>query len=189
MPVPTEISFHGIEPGDMLRRRVEEQAERLERYDDDIIGARVTVEGAHAHGHKKILEVHVEISLEGKTVFAKREAQYPEPQGTMGYYTAVSDAFDAAMRQMDEFLTRRRRDVKTHEGANVYGRVVRLNRANEHGFIETPEGHNLFFHRAVVADDDYDRLTEGSEVVYDVAEAEGAYGPQARSVKLRQPGV
>jgi cold shock CspA family protein len=189
MPVPVEISFHGIESSDTLRRRVEEQAERLETREDDIVGARVVVEAAHAHGHKRVLEVHVEISLEGKTVFAKREAQYPEPTGTRGYYTAVSDAFDAAIRQMDDFLSRRRRDVKTHEGARVYGRVVRLNRANEHGFIETPDGDNLFFHRAVVEDDDYERLAEGSEVIYDVAEAEGAYGPQARSVKLRQPGV
>jgi cold shock CspA family protein len=189
MAVPAEISFHGLDSSDALRRRIDDQLKRLDRYEDDIIGARIAVEAAHQHGHKTVLEVHVEISLEGRTVFAKREAQLPEPMGTRGYYTAVSDAFDAAIRQMDDYLTRRRRDVKTHEGAGVYGRVVRLNRANEHGFIETPEGHNLFFHRAVVADDDYDQLTEGAEVLYDVAEAEGAYGPQARTVKLRPRGV
>jgi ribosome-associated translation inhibitor RaiA/cold shock CspA family protein len=184
MPIPLELAFHGIEGSESMRRRIEEQVAKLEPWEDAIIGCRTVVELAHRHGHKSIVEIHVEVSVEGGTLFAKRDTQLPEPANQMGFHAAVGEAFDAMLRQLKEYKSKRRREVKVHEGGG-YGRIRRLDHLHEHGFIETPDGINLFFHRAVVADDEYERLTEGAEVVYRVAEAEGAYGPQAAMVKLR----
>ncbi len=184
MPIPLEFAFRGLEGTDAMRSRIEAQVARLEPWEDVIIGARVSVEVAQRHGHKAIVEIHLEVSVEGDTLFAKRDTQLPEPANQMGFYATLGETFDAMLRQLKGYKARRRRDVKVHEGGG-YGRIQRLDPVHEHGFIETPDGINLFFHRAVVAEGEYERLHEGAEVVYRIAEAEGTYGPQAAMVKLR----
>lgn len=187
MPVPVELAYRGFDPGDTIRNHVDTMIAKLDRFEDIIIGARVTVESAHRHGHKHVLEIAVEVSLEKDRVYAKREAQVPEPAGAHTVWTALSEAFGAVMRQIEDAKERQKRQVKTHEMGPDRGRVARLNRERRDGFVERADGHLLFFHDAVVEDDAYDQLAEGDEVVYGVAEAESAYGPQARFIKRHGP--
>jgi hypothetical protein len=63
-----------------------------------------------------------------------------------------------------------------------HGRIARLNPAVRNGFIEMPDGESLFFSEAVL-EGDFDKLTEGDEVIATPAEAESPYGPQASAVK------
>ena len=49
------------------------------------------------------------------------------------------------------------------------------------GFIETPNGQDLFFHRSAVADGRFDELAEGQHVTYD--EGSGPKGPCAERVQ------
>ena len=62
--------------------------------------------------------------------------------------------------------------------------MVRLYPAQSYGFIETPGGVDVYFHRVVVEDDAFDQLEVGSEVLYSLAEGEGPMGPQASRVRL-----
>jgi len=51
-----------------------------------------------------------------------------------------------------------------------------------YGFLTTPEGRELYFHRNAVLGRDFDKLEVGTEIRYD--EEMGEAGPQATSVKV-----
>ena len=50
------------------------------------------------------------------------------------------------------------------------------------GFIETPDGREVYFHRNAVLNDAFDRLTVGSDVRF--VENEGVKGSQASTVRV-----
>jgi cold shock CspA family protein len=182
MQVPPELSFHGMPASPAIERLVREQMARLERF-GDIISCRVIASAAHRQPHKSSLALTVEVSVPGDTLVARREARSHQAHNNADVYGVVRDAFDAVVRQIEDHAARRRHQVKIHDGAPVYGRVVRLNPQNDHGFIETAAGVTLFFHRVVVENDGFDRLAVGSEVEYSAADEDGAYGPQAKWVR------
>jgi cold shock CspA family protein len=62
------------------------------------------------------------------------------------------------------------------------GKVARIDSSEEFGFIETPDGRELYFHRNSVLNDAFARLKPGTAVTY--AEEEGEKGPQASTVRL-----
>ena len=56
-----------------------------------------------------------------------------------------------------------------------------------YGFIVSPDGRNVYFHRNSVRDERFEDMQVGMEVVF--TEEQGLRGPQASSVRLRQgPG-
>jgi cold shock CspA family protein len=60
------------------------------------------------------------------------------------------------------------------------GRVARLVEDEGYGFIETPDGQELYFHRENLASNNFDQLAEGSEVQF--LEDIGSEGFQAKRV-------
>ncbi|MEE8074620.1 MAG: cold shock domain-containing protein, partial [Candidatus Binatia bacterium] len=95
-------------------------------------------------------------------------------------YVAVRDAFDAARRQLQNFAKRQRRDVKTHE-VIPYARVGKLFREKGFGFLELPDGREVYFHKNSVLEMPFDLMEVGMEVHF--AEEQGEKGPQASTVK------
>jgi cold shock CspA family protein len=73
------------------------------------------------------------------------------------------------------------RKTKTHELTPV-ARVVRLFPEAGYGFIKTPEGRELYFHRNSVISPGFNHLEVGTEVRFD--EEMGEKGPQATTVKV-----
>jgi cold shock CspA family protein len=71
--------------------------------------------------------------------------------------------------------------VKTHVPA-PHGRVSKLFPEQDYGFIETPEGGEIYFHRNSVLPPGFDRLEIGTEVRF--AEEAGQEGPQASTVAI-----
>lgn len=64
------------------------------------------------------------------------------------------------------------------------GKVKWFNDAKGYGFIETPEGKDLFVHYSAINMDGYKTLAEGQQVSYEVVH--GAKGPQASNVTTAQ---
>jgi cold shock CspA family protein len=93
----------------------------------------------------------------------------------------MRDAFDTARRKLEDYVRRRRQAVKAHE-VPPHGRVSRLFPQEDYGFIETPDGREIYFHRHSVLHDAFERLQVGAEVTF--AEEEGKKGPQASTVRL-----
>ncbi|HEX6143759.1 MAG TPA: HPF/RaiA family ribosome-associated protein [Geminicoccaceae bacterium] len=183
MQEPLQITFHNLDHSDALEARVRDRAARMERYYDGVIGCRVSIEGPHKQPHKSTLAISITVHVPGRDLVASREGRLHEVDARQEASGIVNEAFDAIDRQLEEFSQKQRRDVKTHDGP-LYARVVRLYPQQDYGFIETPEGVDLYFHRVVVRDDKFDQLEVGSEVYYDAADEEGAVGPQASSIQI-----
>jgi cold shock CspA family protein len=94
-------------------------------------------------------------------------------------YVAIRDGFAAARRQLQDMDRKIGGNVKTHEEA-PRGRIARIFYFEGYGFIETPDGDEVYFHRNSVAGEDFDRLEVGNEVRFS-AEL-GEKGPQASAV-------
>jgi ribosome-associated translation inhibitor RaiA len=180
MQLPLQISFRNMEHSPALEATIRKKAGRLDEFAGRIMSCRVVVEPAgrhHEHGNQ--YHVHVDITLPGGEVVATREphlhAQYKE----IG--VAIRDAFDAAARQLEDYVRRQRKDVKAHAG-NPHGKVSKLVSGEDYGVLTTRDGRELYFHRSSVLDGTFDKLKVGTEVAF--AEEEGDEGPQASTVRV-----
>jgi cold shock CspA family protein len=150
------------------------KAADLETYYDSIISCRVVVEGPVRHHHTGPFTVRIDLSVPGAELVVDRHAD-------KDLYVAIRDAFDAARRRLEDYARRQRGTVKVHEEA-TRGRVTKLFPEAGYGFLETPEGREIYFHRHSVLHPGFDRLEIGMEVRF--AEEEGEKGPQASSVAI-----
>jgi cold shock CspA family protein len=97
-------------------------------------------------------------------------------------WTALQEAFDAARRRLVDFAQVQRRESGATPARNNRARVVRLFPWEGYGFLEAPDGHEVYFHRNSVVNEGFDRLEVGSEVR--IVEEDGDKGPQASRVVL-----
>lgn len=87
----------------------------------------------------------------------------------------------SAARQLEDYVRRQRGDVKSH-ARTPHGKVSKLLPSEDYGFLTTPDGREIYFHRNSVLNEAFDKLEIGTEVSF--AEEEGNRGPQASTVKL-----
>jgi cold shock CspA family protein/ribosome-associated translation inhibitor RaiA len=182
MQEPLQIAFRNMATSPALERRVRELFGRLERYYDGIISARIVIEAPHKQPPRSTLGVSISIGVPGRDIVVKREQRLHQAgDHNVGVLT---EAFEAAARQVEEYSRIRRREVKALEPERQHARIVQLYPEQDYGFIETREHQNLYFHRAVVRADQFDALEPGSEVTYTLADDEGPMGPMASSIEL-----
>jgi ribosomal subunit interface protein len=176
--IPLEISFRNVTPSPGLEADIREKAAKLEEFYDRITSARVVVETPHRrHRQGKLFHVRLDLRVPGREIVVSRE-----PAGHHAYedvYVAIRDAFDAAKRQLEDYVREVRGSVKTHEPL-PQGRIAGLHPEEDYGFIATPDGREVYFHRHSVVDADFDRLRVGDEVRF--VEEAGEQGPQASTV-------
>jgi len=180
MEVPLQIHFHNLEPSDAVESNVRKRAERLERYCDDIISCRVTIEAPHKHHHHgNIYRVTIDVRTPGDESIASRApAQHHAHEDV---YVAIRDAFDAVLRQLQDHQLQKRGHVKFHD-TPPHGKITELYSAGDYGTITDGDGREIYFHRNSVVNVDFDSLTIDSEVRF--VEELGDKGPQASSVHL-----
>lgn len=180
MQTPLEIAFHNVQPSDALEGAIRKHVEKLDRIYGRLIGCRVSVEALHKqHRTGNVYEVHIELMVPGQNLVVSREPhKAKERYANPDVYASVRDAFKSAERQLKNFRQRQRREVKPHE-AMLPGRVAQLVPEQDHGFLVTPTGSQLYFHRNSVMDD-FDRLKPGDPVSF--VEATGDTGPTASKV-------
>jgi cold shock CspA family protein len=94
-------------------------------------------------------------------------------------YSCLRDAFHIAERRLTEYKRRISGEVKPHEEAFA-GEVAQLYPREEHGFIRTHEGTQLYFHRNSLVGGDFEKLRVGDRVHF--VEADGDTGPIAYKV-------
>jgi cold shock CspA family protein len=93
-------------------------------------------------------------------------------------YIVLRDAFDAAKRKLEDYARIQRGDVKAHDQA-MRGNIAELFEEG-YGFIETPLGERLYFHRDNVMSPRFEQLSIGTEVQF--LEEMGSEGMQAKRV-------
>jgi len=180
MQLPLQITFRHMEHSDAIEAMVRDKAMRLDKFAGDIMSCRVVIEPLAKHRkHGNPYEVRIDLKLAGKEIAITREAAEHEEYKHLE--VALRDAFDEARRQIEDYVRRRRGDVKHHEPL-PHARVCRLFPEQGYGFLETPDGREIYFHRNAVLHGAFDRLEIGTEVAF--VEEEGLKGPQASTVKL-----
>jgi cold shock CspA family protein len=179
MEVPLEITLRDVAPHEeAVGAEIRKRAVRLDRFYGLIQRCRVVVEAPHKHHeHGKHFSVRIELSMPHKKIVVNRE--HGERRSHEDINVVVRDAFEAAERQLEEFAEQQRGETKAHE-APPHGRVSRL--FTGYGFIEKPDGSEVYFHKNSVLDDEFENIRVGSEVRF--SEETGEEGPQASTVRL-----
>jgi ribosomal subunit interface protein len=175
-----QLTFRNMRPSPAIEAEVREKAAMLEEFCDRVTSVRVVVETPHRqHRQGKLWHVRVDVRVPGRELVVSREpAQHHAYEDV---YVAIRDAFDAAKRQLEDYVREMRGTIKTHEPPPE-GRIVRLDPERGYGFIATPDAREIYFHRNSVVGAEFDQLRVGDEVRF--AEELGEEGPQASSVHL-----
>ena len=175
MQRPLKITSRDFPLSEAVEAEIREKSAALENYYERLRGCEVTVHApALKHHHKGgPFLVAIRLTVPGKELTVDHQEEEELSQ-------AIREAFDAARRQLEDYVWEQRGSVKVHE--SMVGRVSRLEREPGYGFIETPDGREIYFHCNSVLDRAFDRLEVGAEVRF--AEEEGEQGPQASTVIL-----
>jgi cold shock CspA family protein len=147
----------------------------------------VAIEQPHQHQRThNPYRVRIEVTMPpGKDLVVTKEPRDSDRFDNVS--TVIRKAFDAIERQMKDAAERRRGDVKSH-ASEPTALVSRLLRDQDYGFLQTPDGREIYFHRHAVLHEDYERLEIGTEVRF--AEEMGEKGPQASTVQIvNKPGA
>jgi cold shock CspA family protein len=180
MKLPLQISFHNTDAIPAVEEVIRARASRLDRYCDHIMSCRVVIDMPHTHHqHGNLYQIRLDITVPGDEIAVSREA--PEHAAAKDLPAAIKDAFDAADRLLEDYVRRRRKDVKHHEERSR-ARVRVVEEGQDFGFLETSDGREVYFHKNSVINADFDSLSTGTEVTF--TEEAGEKGPQATSVRV-----
>ena len=175
MKVPLQITARNFELTEAIEDLIYEKAEKLDLCYDQIMRCSVLVEAPHRRHRKGILyNVRIDITMPGKEFVVTREAHED-------LYVAIGNAFRVACRQLENYTERLRGDVKYHE-EKPRAFVSSLFPEKGYGFLTTPDGREIYFHRNSVIGDMFKYLKIGTKVYF--VEESGEKGPQASTVKL-----
>jgi cold shock CspA family protein/ribosome-associated translation inhibitor RaiA len=174
MQLPLQITARDASLSEAAEGDIRVKAADLDTYYDRIMSCRVVVEGPGRHHRKGPYTVRIDLTVPGAELVVDRQTDED-------LYVAIRDAFDAARRRLEDHARRQRGDVKVHENAPS-GRVCRLFPEQDYGFLETPDGREIYFHRNSVLHPGFERLEIGTEVRF--TEEAGAQGPQASTVAI-----
>ncbi|MGQ9369835.1 HPF/RaiA family ribosome-associated protein [Azospirillum sp. ST 5-10] len=181
METNLEIAYHGVDPTPDVDAYIRERCDKLSRYYDRLVGVRVAVEAQHRqHKNGNVFDVHIELMVPGQDLVVSRQPKKAkEKYAHPDVRTSLRDAFEAAERQLVQHKQKLRGDVKAHD-AEEPGRVAQLYPDEDHGFIMTSTGTQLYFHRNSCIDVDFADLKTGDPVKY--IETMGDTGPTASKV-------
>jgi ribosomal subunit interface protein len=175
METPLQIKVHNIPASESYESVIREKVDKLASVYDRITHCRVVIDAPHRHRtHGFLYTVRIHLTVPNGEVVVKRE-----PNEDL--YVAIRDAFNAAKRQLQDFARRQRGDVKVHEETPV-ATVAKVFPVEGYGFLLTPDGREIYFHRNSMVDGDFDQLETGAEVRF--SEEQGMNGPQASTVSL-----
>jgi len=198
MKLPIQISFHNLPHDDRIEAMIRKEAAKLDSFYERIMRCQVVVDIPHRHrvwGNP--YNIRIDITVPGEEIVVNREPSLHSAQqdvnaeqwsksveGRIAHkYAAVAirDAFGTARRLLQDFARRRRGEVKSHS-PEARARVIRLVHDEPYGFLLTPDGREIYFHKSSVLNRGFNRLKVGTEVSF--VEEQGEKGPQASTVRL-----
>ena len=178
MKLPVQIAFHNMPHDAGIESAIRANAEWLDNYYDRIMSCRVVVDHPHLH-HKEgnLYQIRIDLKVPEGELAVKREPSLHVDYKDLD--SMIRDAFDEVRRQLEDYTRRRRGEVKVHESL-PHARVVRVFPESGYGFLETPDGREVYFHRNSVVRASFEDLNVGTEVRF--VEELGDKGPQASTV-------
>ncbi|MGM0575410.1 MAG: cold shock domain-containing protein [Myxococcota bacterium] len=188
MQVPLDTHFRGLTDSEATEARavIERDIAKIERLTPNIISCHVAVErlqSAQRSGSPYRVRIKINLPPDSELIVDKKPGTHDmhDPMTRV-----IHDAFRAMRRQVKEGLEKRRGNVKTHDEPRAF--VVRLFPEEDYGFLKTPTGDDVYFHKNAVLHHDWQRLTVGTQVRFE--EVMGQKGPQASTVQIiDKPGA
>lgn len=183
MQTQPQISFDDVPVDEQVRTAALEHVAQLERLSDRITGCHVVIAQPHRH-HRggRLYSVRVDVVLPGGEIVVNRDQHLDHAHEDV--FVALRDSFLAARRRLEDHVRRMRGMEKPH-APRARGRIAQIFPLAGYGFIETPEGREIYFHRHALSDPDFKAADIGSAVFF--SEEEGDEGPQAAAVHLIHP--
>ncbi len=182
MQTPLHIRYGNLT--DTQKRELEDiiraEIDHLETVTDEVTSCDVAIERPNENlASGSPWRVRVKISHPPhQELVAKHEAGHGDAAEPLG--AIIRGVFEALRRQLDRALAKMRDDVKHHE--EPVALVTKLFDEADYGFLRTPDGREVYFHKNAVVHDGFDRLTVGTEVRF--VETDGNEGPQASTVQI-----
>jgi ribosomal subunit interface protein len=103
MKQPLQITYRGMTQSEALSSHIREHLEKLEHFFDGIQGCRVVVDEPHRHKSQgKHFHVLVDLTVPGREIVVGRDPV--EHRNFEDPYIAVSEAFEAARRQLERYV-------------------------------------------------------------------------------------
>lgn len=197
MQLPIEVRFRNVDSLPAVEHLIREEVQKLERFCGGLLGCHVMVERPHQHHERgNPFHIRVELTLPGGEIVVKHQPSIYRASRQAGQAettkqseveprhkdlrVALTDAFRVVGRRLQDYVRRRRGQIKTHEPLPA-GRVSRLLPEEDCGFLETADGREIYFHRRSVLGGKFDRLKMGALVAF--VEEPGEKGPQASTVR------
>ncbi len=183
MQTQPSVSFDDLPIDEAVRAAALDHVAELERYSNRITGCHVVVAQPHRHHREgRLYSVRVDLVVPGGEIVVNREHHLDHAHEDV--FVALRDAFDAARRRLEDHVRRMRGEQKAH-APRARGRISQIFPLQGYGFIETPEGREVYFHRHAISDEEFRLADVGTPVIY--GEEEGDEGPQASIVHLVHP--
>jgi ribosome-associated translation inhibitor RaiA len=102
------ITLRGVSNGHEIEEKVRRRALRLDRYCDDIQACHVWVDAPHGHHLQgRLYDVRIRIAVPDEEIAVDGQPQDDDVA------VAIRNAFDAARRQIEDYVRRRRGEVKS----------------------------------------------------------------------------
>lgn len=183
MQTQPQVSFDDLPIDEAVRDAALDHVAELERYSNRITGCHVVVAQPHRHHRAgRLYSVRVDLVVPGGEIVVNRDHHLDRAHEDV--FVALRDAFAAARRRLEDHARRLRGAEKAHV-ARARGRISQVFPLQGYGFIETPDGREIYFHRHAISDDEFRAADVGSPVFF--SEEEGDEGPQASAVHLVHP--
>jgi ribosome-associated translation inhibitor RaiA len=116
MDVPIVVNLPDVDDAADLDRRIRQRVEKLGRFSSDLLSCQVWLEAPDGHHRKgRLYRVRIRLSLPGEEILVEDQPPTEDPRA------AIRGSFDAARRQLEDFVRRRRGQVKTHRQASAPG--------------------------------------------------------------------
>ena len=176
-----EIIFHDVDRSPWVEDYIGARLRKLDRFADGITRCHVTLkqeQASHAKGNLYSVLVEVRTPPQHDLVATKQKEIVDMPNQLRALINA---AFGAMERRLKRTASLRRHDEKTHDQSQPHGLVEKLH--GDYGFLRTvDDNRQIYFHRNSVLNDDFERLTVGTEVRF--SPEDGEEGPQASSLQI-----
>jgi len=180
MQTPLQLTWHGLDPSDAVEARIRRDVARLEHVFPRITGCTVALEAPNRHhrssGSK--YRVRIEVTVPGGRLVVGRDPSKTWRRGEL--HGAVNSAFREARRQLEDHVRLTGWRVKSHAPATE-AVVTRMFPDDGYGFLLTPDGRDVYFHRHAVLAPGFALLRVGTRVRF--VERRGDEGPQASTVR------
>lgn len=158
MSLTPQIIFRDIPKSVSLETQIRNKISKLTLFCDEIMHCDIELSQTQKNANNgKLYQSRISISVPGKEIVVNHKLNEDA-------YVCIRDAFNAARRQLQDYMRKKRGQVKTHE-LLISGYITSLLADDQVGFI-TAAGNEYYFTKDNVSAPTFAELSEGMLVSF-----------------------